>query len=98
MVHPITKEKIKILGDKFHDELAANGIPRDQLPKSLGGSWDGHWDVTPVAPAMTKAAATASEAAPEEAPAPEAAAAAPEPEAPAPEPAAADPAPSVEDA
>ncbi|KAJ1459831.1 CRAL-TRIO domain-containing protein [Pelagophyceae sp. CCMP2097] len=38
-IHPVTKEKIKILGgpSKYLPEMEANGIPRSQIPKFLGG-------------------------------------------------------------
>ena len=38
-IHPVTKEKIKILGgpSKYIPEMAANGIPKSAIPKFLGG-------------------------------------------------------------
>ena len=38
-IHPVTKEKIKILGSssKYLPEMAKDGIPKSAVPKSLGG-------------------------------------------------------------
>ena len=40
MVHPATKAKIKVLGANYEREMADNGIAMDQLPPSLGGTFD----------------------------------------------------------
>ena len=41
-VHPVTREKIKILGGQaeFHKALADIGVGLDQLPVSMGGTCD----------------------------------------------------------
>lgn len=39
MIHPITKEKIKVVGDSYLKDLAANGIAASQIPPSIRGSW-----------------------------------------------------------
>ena len=42
-IHPITKAKIKILGgeSKYMPELAKAGIPMDQVPSGIGGTYEG---------------------------------------------------------
>ena len=44
-IHPVTKEKIKILGgpSKYLPEMLKEGIPKSAVPKFLGGD---HPDVT----------------------------------------------------
>lgn len=37
-LHPITQEKIQVCGSNFLEEMAADGIEKDQLPECLGGS------------------------------------------------------------
>ena len=37
VIHPTTKEKIKILGSSFLDELERNGVPLAAVPRRLGG-------------------------------------------------------------
>ena len=37
VIHPTTKEKIKILGSSFLDELERNGVPLVAVPRRLGG-------------------------------------------------------------
>jgi len=37
-LHPITQSKIQVCGSGFLDELAADGIGKDQLPECLGGT------------------------------------------------------------
>eukprot|EP00635_Sarcinochrysidales_sp_CCMP3193_P014560 CAMPEP_0118913656 /NCGR_PEP_ID=MMETSP1166-20130328/14369_1 /TAXON_ID=1104430 /ORGANISM="Chrysoreinhardia sp, Strain CCMP3193" /LENGTH=322 /DNA_ID=CAMNT_0006853221 /DNA_START=48 /DNA_END=1020 /DNA_ORIENTATION=- len=41
-IHPVTKEKIKILAGpaKYLPEMEANGVPKNQLPKALGGDFE----------------------------------------------------------
>lgn len=38
MIHPTTKEKIKILGSSFLSEMEASGVPLTSIPRRLGGS------------------------------------------------------------
>jgi len=41
-LHPITQSKIQVCGSAFLDELAADGIGKDQLPECLGGTATDH--------------------------------------------------------